>query len=61
MPSLKEITVEQKRRLYQLLAIQKHVKEEPEILKDFISQTISEMDKEDVAYIEKQIEVRYGK
>ena len=56
-----EIKVEQKRKLYLLLDIAHNNKEENFILTKAISSTKAEMDKEDVAYVEKEIERIYGK
>ena len=59
MLSAIELRVEQKRRLYQLLAIRESEKKtfgsiDP-VLEEFIFQTIAEMEEQDVAYVEKQI------
>lgn len=57
MPSNKEISVEQKRRLYPLLLAKNAPPEEKDrILKTFIRALITEMDAEDISHVEKQVE-----
>lgn len=57
MPNNKEIVIEQRRRLYQLLEIKKATTEEErmKIIDSFIKATTTEMDEEDVAYVEKKV------
>ena len=52
MPSEREIKIEQRRRLYHLLVL----KQSSDEIEGFISQTITEMDEVDVAYVQKQVE-----
>ena len=52
MPSEKEIIIEQRRKLYMLLSVQKN----PKRLKSFINQMITEMAEEDVAFVQKQVD-----
>ena len=52
MPSSLEIRVNQKRMLHQLLMI----KENPDKLAEYINITKTEMEAEDVAYVEKMVE-----
>jgi hypothetical protein len=61
MATNKEITAEQRRRLFMLLKL-KNAKEADKatLLNDLIIETEAEMDAEDVAYVEKKIE-RIGK
>lgn len=47
----REIRIEQRRRLYQLLVVQKY----PEKVDELIRQIQAEMDAEDIAYVEKQL------
>ena len=58
MPSIVELKAEQRRRLFLLLAI-KEVEGSTPTLEDFIAQTRAEMVEEDVAYVEKQVYLRY--
>ena len=56
MPNILEIKVEQKKRLYQLLRVKKALGNQTvNELEEFIIATETEMEKEDVAYVEKQI------
>ncbi|MCL1924988.1 MAG: hypothetical protein FWF50_05330 [Defluviitaleaceae bacterium] len=59
MPSGKEISVEQKRRLYPLL-LAKNLpeKEREKTLDTFIDALITEMDAEDISHVEKQVQKR---
>ena len=51
MSTEKEIVIEQRRRLFHLLAVEKF----PHKAKEFIRWTKAEMDEEDITYVEKQI------
>ena len=57
MPTTKELTVEQRRRLYMLLKLKNAKKEDVyNVIDDLINETEAEMDAEDVAYVEKKFE-----
>ena len=57
MPADKELTAEQRRRLFMLLKLKKAKKEDmAKMLDDLIIETEAEMDAEDVAYVEKKID-----
>ena len=58
MASQSEIRIEQKRRLTMLLRLQnaKEPEKHKEILKSLITDTIIEMEAEDVAYVQKKLE-----
>ena len=61
MPTNKELTAEQRRRLFILLKLKKANESiKVNLLEDLIAETEAEMDAEDVAYVEKKIE-RIGK
>ncbi|MCL1925310.1 MAG: hypothetical protein FWF50_06990 [Defluviitaleaceae bacterium] len=56
MPSIQEIRVDQKRRLFQALQIQKENEgNEKAALKKIILSLEAEMNEEDIAYVEKKI------
>ena len=57
MPTNKELTAEQRRRLFMLLKLQKaEDASRTKLLSDLIVETEAEMDAEDVAYVEKKID-----
>ena len=58
MPSNLEIRTEQKRRLTMLLRLEaaKNTEKHHEILKSMITDTVIEMEAEDVAYVQKNLE-----
>jgi hypothetical protein len=56
MPSDRELRTEQKRKLYMLLMIKKHQESVNLVLEGFIAQMRAEMDQEDFALVEKQVE-----
>ena len=58
MPSGLELRVEQKRRLTMLLRVQnsKDQAQQKELLKNLITDTMIEMEAEDVAYVQKKLE-----
>ncbi len=57
MPTNKELTAEQRRRLFMLLKLKKAKDtDRGKLLDDLIVETEAEMDAEDVAYVEKKIE-----
>ena len=55
--SNKELVAEQKRRLYPLLYVQSLTtdQETKKILQSFITPLVTEMDEEDVAFVEKKV------
>ena len=56
MPTNKELTAEQRRRLFMLLKLKKAKDaDKAKLLDDLIVETEAEMDAEDVAYVEKKI------
>ena len=57
MPTNKELTAEQRRRLFMLLKLKKTSEADRlKILNELILETEAEMDAEDVAYVEKKVE-----
>lgn len=56
MPTIQEIRVDQKRRLFQALQIKEDNKDNPEdIVKKLILALEAEMEEEDIAHVEKKI------
>jgi hypothetical protein len=58
MPSIAELKVEQKRRLYQFLTLKKDLADtNVPRLDEYIKAAIVEMEKEDVAWVREQVEM----